>query len=259
MTTHMPVEYFDEPLRGSFIKSLVLHGLVLGGIAGYVLWKPPVEQFGEENAGGATVAVTPVSSIPLPSRGQQNPLAADAKSTAPQAPPEKPAPKAAPKENAKAIPIPTERPTKTKEDIAAEQQKFRPLEPLPNQLTQQRAPALSDQMYKKSGSARVGTEMNTTLGSRFPAYAAIVRDRVAAAWRTADVDARLKTAPTAIVAFELLRNGTVRNVRLVQRSGITSLDFSVQRAVQDAAPFPELPREYNGDMVPVEFQFELSR
>jgi TonB family protein len=97
------------------------------------------------------------------------------------------------------------------------------------------------------------------LGNRFPGYAQQIQELIARKWRTGDVDPNLQSAPTVIATFDLMRDGTTRNIKLLQRSGILSLDFSVQRAIQDASPFPPIPAGYDKDSVPVEFWFVLKR
>jgi protein TonB len=61
------------------------------------------------------------------------------------------------------------------------------------------------------------------------------------------------------VTFEIVRDGSVRNVRLLQRSGNLALDNSAQRAILQAGPFPQLPADYNRDSASVEFWFQLKR
>ena len=68
-----------------------------------------------------------------------------------------------------------------------------------------------------------------------------------------------RNAKPATVSFDILRNGEVRYVKIVQSSGIATLDFSARRAVIEAAPFPELPREFQRDSANVEFTFQLQR
>jgi len=46
------------------------------------------------------------------------------------------------------------------------------------------------------------------------------------------------------VTFTILPDGSVTSVRVTQPSGATLLDMAAQRAVQNAAPFGPLPREY---------------
>jgi protein TonB len=62
-----------------------------------------------------------------------------------------------------------------------------------------------------------------------------------------------------IVTFEILRDGTVRNAKVAQRSGNTTLDYSALRAVMDAGPFPPLPSGYDRTEANIELQFQLQR
>jgi TonB family protein len=61
-----------------------------------------------------------------------------------------------------------------------------------------------------------------------------------------------------IATFELLRDGSVRNLAILQGSGISTLDFSVRRAIQDSR-FPPIPAGFDKDYAKVEFTFELKR
>jgi len=74
-----------------------------------------------------------------------------------------------------------------------------------------------------------------------------------------EVDASLRTAPVVIATFDLMRDGSTRNVKILQRSGNLSLDNSVQRAILDASPFPPIPAGFEHDFARVEFWFELKR
>lgn len=75
------------------------------------------------------------------------------------------------------------------------------------------------------------------------------------------MEARYTTAPVVIATFDLMRSGTVTNLKLLQTSGIASLDNSVQRAILDANPFPPIPPAGCTDRssARVEFDFELKR
>ena len=110
-----------------------------------------------------------------------------------------------------------------------------------------------------AGAGRVGTGANTTLGSRFGAYSALIQERITQRWRTGDVDANIRTAPQVVVNFEIQRDGTIGAPRIVQGSGIATLDFSVRRAILEASPFPPLPKEFERNSATVEFVFELKR
>jgi len=259
MTAHADILDQRESTRGAFAGALVLHGAILGGMAVYGLVKGHVEPFGAPNAGGA-IGVEVASSIPLAHRGMPNPVANPSDSEVPQTPvKEKEAiKKETPPKDAVAIKSKTK---KKLEQVASAKQRFRPFDELEkNQLTQREAPAVSNPMFQpKQGSGQIGTGENTTLGSRFAGYAQQIQQLVAQKWRTTDVDPRITNAPTVIATFELLRNGSVRNVQILQRSGIASLDYSVQRAILEASPFPPIPPGFEKDSAKIEFWFELKR
>jgi len=59
----------------------------------------------------------------------------------------------------------------------------------------------------------------------------------------------------AVVAFDIRRDGTVANVRVVQSSGVPSLDRSALRAVLDASPLPPVPPAWSEPFLPAEFRF----
>jgi len=99
----------------------------------------------------------------------------------------------------------------------------------------------------------------SSLGTRFGEYEARMRQIIASKWQTNDVDRNLKTAPVAIVTFEIMRDGTIRNVKLTQSSGVFALDTSSQRAVLDASPLPPLPNQFERDSARVEILFQLKR
>jgi len=51
----------------------------------------------------------------------------------------------------------------------------------------------------------------------------------------------------AIITFHINRDGSLSDLRIGQSSGYNSFDIAAMRAVQNAAPFPPLPRAYNHD------------
>ena len=113
-------------------------------------------------------------------------------------------------------------------------------------------------MFQKPGAGGIGVGPNSVLGGRYGAYADLVIQRVSEKWQTAGL-AGLHTAPMVVVTFDILRDGSVRNVQIAQRSGNNTLDYSAQRAVMDAAPFPQLPPGYERNEANVELRFQLQR
>ena len=112
--------------------------------------------------------------------------------------------------------------------------------------------------YALAGGGGVGVGNNSPFGNQFGAYADLLRNRVAQYWQTTD-DPRLRTAPQVSVTFTLHRDGSVTGIRITQKSGITALDISAQRAIMDAAPFPQLPPQFPKNEAEIEFVFELKR
>jgi periplasmic protein TonB len=248
-----------ERLSLPLVASLALHGaLVLATALGGFFPSHRTPSFGDLNPTGGSVAITPVSKLPMPAQqGLKNPLASDTEAKVPP-PPAKPKPAEAAKVEPDAVALKSRRAPKRPQE-AASTQKYRPREEDPNQLKSTTGQRMTSSMYNVTGSGGVGVGQGNPFGNRFGAYAALIRDRVAQRWRTNDVDRTVQTAPPAIVTFDLYRDGSVRNVRIAQTSGNYALDLSAQRAVIEAAPLPPLPREYERESATIEFWFQLQR
>lgn len=260
MPSHVDILEQQESLRSPLLVSAVVHGLVFTlivlnaslGDRGRVAWGTP------HSLGGGSVGITAVSQIPLPTRsGETNLLANDTESRVPQAP--RPQPKAAaPKPDMNAIPLPG-----AAQRLARTPQSGRQYQPngaRPNQVYSQSGQALSSSMFSaQTGTGGVGLGPGSAFGERFGAYRDLLEQRVAQKWRTDDVDARLQTAPPVIVTFEIMRDGTIRGVRIESGSGNRALDLSAQRAIYEAAPFSPLPREYDRNSAQIEIWFLLKR
>ena len=96
-------------------------------------------------------------------------------------------------------------------------------------------------------------------GSRFSWYVEAVQRRISGNWLASTVDPSVATAPRVVVTFTILRDGSVANIQLTQRSNNSSVDSSATRAVQDSSPLARLPAEYSGSSVNVEFWFDFHR
>src|SRR5258706_14017105 len=80
-------------------------------------------------------------------------------------------------------------------------------------------------MYQKPGSsAGVGLNPNSLVGTRFGAYAQALMEAVGSHWNTGGLAG--VGAPPAIVNVDVMRDGTVRNPRIVQSNGNDSIDRS---------------------------------
>jgi protein TonB len=252
-----------DSLRKPVLGSAVLHGVVFGTL---LVWEVATNgnrvMWGDANSGGpGSVAINVVSKIPLPSRsGIVNPLANDTQSSVLTPPPAAKAQHRAPPEEPDAIPIKSRaQPKQAQVDKSVQNTWRAKQQDRPNQLYSQSGPALVSNMIGQTGAGGVGVGLGSPFGNRFGNYVTILRQRVAEKWQTGEVDARIKSAPRVIATFDLMRDGSVRNVRIEQGSGNAVLDYSAQRAIYDASPFPPLPAGFERNDAVIEFWFELRR
>ncbi len=265
VAAHPDILGVPDSLNKPLVLSLAVHTLFFASIYAYnMVERRARELWGDPNAlgGGGGVAITPVSQIPIVTPGGiRNPVANDTESRVPAPPKQDTARRRVRADDPDAISLKTSRQKKRQSDIAASSQRYRALkDERPNQLYSATGQAASSTMYGvTTGSGGVGVGPGGVFGLRYGWYERLLRERVARAWRTDDVDPRIQTAPTVIVVFDIARDGSVRNVRVLQRSGNLALDNSAQRAVLQASPFPQLPADFNRDSASVEFWFQLKR
>src|SRR5204863_3667789 len=158
-----------------------------------------------------------------------------------------------------AIPLKGREPKKTSR-VTANSEKYRPYtEPKPNQVYSSTGSAMVSPMIGTPGSGGVGLGKGMPLGDRFGAYAALLQQRIAQNWNTQDVDPRVRTAPPVIMNFTILKDGTIREIRVITSSGNTVLDRSAERALYAVGKFEPLPAAYPRDEAVIEFWFELKR
>jgi len=256
MVRHADILDQRDSLGGPFIQSVLLHAAIAGAlILSSISFEHSHQVWGSANtSAGNAVAINSVKSIPLPSRaGRINPVANDTESQVPQAP--KPEPRKQIKVPENAIPLKSRLAKKQPRPEAP--QHYRPLPPAANQVFSSQAPAAVSPMFEKPGSGGVGVGPNSSFGNQFGAYADLVVQRVTDKWQTTGL-AGLHL-PIVVVTFDILRDGSVRNPQIAQRSGNSTLDYSALRAVMDAGPFPPLPSNYSGSSTSVELRFQLQR
>ncbi len=263
MTAHLDILAQPEPLGRPLVVSVALHVCVLAGlfVQGMIANRPS-ELWGDPGSlGGGSVAITPVSQIPLPARGgPPNPLASDTESAVPPAPPAKKQARREPEPDPAAIAIKSRAGARQSSPVQKKAAASKLSVPeTPNQLYSTTGRALSSPMVAQTGSG--GTRMGAggAFGDRFGYYRSLLEQRVARQWRTGDVDPRLETAPPVIVTFVIRRDGSASNIRLEQSSGNRALDYSAERAIREAGPFPPLPQGFDRDEARIEFWFELKR
>jgi periplasmic protein TonB len=258
MPQHADILDQDDSLGRPLLQSVLLHAALAGAlVVSSIQFSHSRQVWGSPNTGaGNAVAINSVKTIPLPSRaGQINPVANDTESQVPQAPEPKPQPKREVKVSDNAIPIPSRfAKRQPKREVS---QKYHPKFIPENQVFSRLAPAAVSPMFQKPGAGGVGVGPNSTFGTQFGAYADLVVQRVTDKWQTNGLAGI--NVPLVVVTFDILRNGSIKNPQLAQRSGNATLDFSALRAVTDAAPFPPLPSNYSGSSTSVELRFQLQK
>jgi protein TonB len=265
MTPHTDILDQPEPLGKSLAGSVALH-ISVGAALLMSAWigHGPRVEWGDINGGGmGSVAVNVVPRIPMPGRsGPINPVANDTESVVPTPPPKTKAQRKVEEQELNAIAIKSRNASKKASRAASAPNKFREQQQdLPNQVYSSAGQAMVSPMYGMTGGGGVGIGTNSPFGAQFGWYVNLLRDQVARNWRTSDLDPRLRTAPPVVLTFIIRRDGSVApgSVRVSQRSGNQTLDFSAQRAILDAAPFQALPPQFQRSEAEIEFWFELRR
>jgi TonB family protein len=67
--------------------------------------------------------------------------------------------------------------------------------------------------------------------------------------------ARLGEKGRVGIVFEILRDGTVPQLRLVASSGSDALDRAALAGIRASIPFPPLPEEFTGNHLVLQFIF----
>lgn len=225
----------DRGLSAGFLFSLAGHLLMAGAAFGAAALapKPPLLQ------------VAPGFVVPLPRGGGGTPNVEPAPAPAPPEPapvrPEPPAPK--PEPPPKVIKPPKETPKRGLPPVDARKSRT----PAPTPPPRGGTPSATDARAATRTSAAPGIE----LGPAAPGvpggsdtgdyYLAGVQRKIWMLWSQ-----QIKTgfSRPVTVSFTILANGSVEDVRVVQSSGASLLDFAAQRSVLSAAPFHPLPKDY---------------
>lgn len=96
--------------------------------------------------------------------------------------------------------------------------------------------------------------------TRYGWYVAAVIRKLHNNWDQNTIDPAVRAAHRAksTVQFTILRDGTVKNLRIYQSGGNLSLDNSGLRAVLSSGSMPPLPNDYSASEVTVIFDFDTS-
>lgn len=208
--------------------------------------------------GGDAMGVTLVSSVPLPAKPTQtqNVLANESKGLT------KSEPKVEEKEpdaieiQGRNTKIKKKPPTSTKAKN----------EPEPEETNQaafgEGGPVSGPYGSFAAGGAKGGFEVNGgggDFGTRYGWYVQVIQQKVSENWLKYEVDPRITSANRVFITFDIARDGHPFNVQVEQSSGVPSLDISAMRALQRIDTFGNLPPDYSGSKLTVEYWFDYKR
>jgi TonB family protein len=254
-------------LKGPLVWSMVLHSLLFGSLAVSTILSHRGDLWGGPGGGGAVSVklVGGLSGVPLPrpETVTTNRVVDETKGlykSEPQPKPKVPPPdtKQIPEFTKEKQPRYVTRPSKTLEDPTPPPQNAVP-------YGQGGSPAVPYTQFGMGAGGATNAGMGFSgqgggeFAGRFSWYVTAVQNRVSSNWLQSTVDPSLRWAPRAVVSFDILRNGAVANVQVLQSSGNASVDASAVRAIMGSNPMNALPNEYAGNKVSVEFWFDFRR
>jgi protein TonB len=194
-------------------------------------------------------------------------VAAPAPSTkrlAPEALPSPPPEEKPPPAPAKTPPAPVEKPAPvTPKPPKAKPPAPTPKPPAPAEPNREPSPKTAAPAEPAPGETpSTGTDVATikTPGLAFP-YPEYLRNIVTQVYQRWDRTSA-KQSSFAEISFLILRDGSVRDIRFVTRSGSFAFDLDAQGAIEAAGntrAFGPLPDGWNADVLPVSFYFKPTR
>lgn len=92
---------------------------------------------------------------------------------------------------------------------------------------------------------------------QFTYYLVIIQNKISSNWLPSFTAGKGGEGKRAIIAFRIMRNGQVRDLRVETPSGLSILDQSALRAISRSNPLPPLPQRFLDDSLGVHFSFEL--
>jgi len=195
---------------------------------------------------------------PEPPKAPPPPKVAEKKPEPPKKPPKpkvekKPEPQAASSREARSA-IDALRERQAKRAKEEQQAKAQQAEAEQRRTASARVAALRNQLAQQES---IGDSAVTAIGVqqvRLMAYQQRLRDKIVETW-ILPLSAEQRRNLQATAQFQVLRNGDVTQLELVQPSGNALFDASLLRAIRRASPLPSLPADYALDSLEVVMRF----
>jgi TonB family protein len=254
-----------EGLKKPLVWSAVFHGLLFGSLTISTIFSHRGDMWGSAGGDGSVsvglVAKLPGIMLPRPDVVTQSQTVDTSKGLYKEEP--KPKPKPIEPDVQK---IPEFAKEKSPKIISRPSKVFEDKTPPPANAVpygQGGAPALPYSSFAMNGPTQGGMGFTGPGGGdfsgRFPSYVDAVRNRISSNWLQSTVDPSVRWAPRSSFSFQILRDGTVTNIQMLQSSSNRSVDNSALRAIQSSSPMSPLPSNYPGNSVTVEFWFDFRR
>src|SRR5215475_2371773 len=253
----------DFGLPKFFGYSLALHAIAAGAIAAAIIFHVAGQSWGDVGSAGEGAVKVKLTSnaataglpMPTPPVIEDNKMFDPTHSLYNEA--KQPKPPEPPKEVVKIPDKEKPKPIERKSPAISK------TPPPPNTIAQNSGGAKYPQGYSQTptpatnGGPQFQTQGGGDFAGRYPAYVAAMIRRISQNWNQASIDPAARASRTirATATFTILRDGTVKDVRIVDSSRNSSFDNSGLRALYDSNPMPALPSDYNGSYLTVTFDF----
>jgi len=237
-------------LHLAFAGFVVLYTMFIHGMRG--------EGWGG-GGGGDAMGATLVTTVPLPANPVQteNVLATESKGLSKSQPKTQ-------EQEAEAVAIPDKNTKKKPKPVTTTMQ--RKAEPEPEESNQipygEGGPVSGPYGMFSAASAKGGFGFPGgagDFGSRYAWYVRVIQRKVQDNWLKYEVDPRITEANRVYLVFDVMRDGSPRNVQIEQSSSVPALDQCAVRAIQRIDTFGPLPADYSGSKISVEWWFDYSK
>jgi TonB family protein len=101
-------------------------------------------------------------------------------------------------------------------------------------------------------------ERGNPFGIGFAWYAEALQRRLSEEWGKTLGQVSGPTDKPVVVRFQILRDGRIEDIRVVDSSGNRSFDYSAHRAVQFINPFRALPPALRRNAIAIEMTFRMN-
>ena len=227
----------DDRFGSGMAGAIGLHIAVAAALIA-AAWLNPLshQHWGESASQAGSIQASMVSAIPLP---QKAPPVKDSV-LAPEDVRAKPPAKTRP------APVPTPAPPKHPQ----------PTPVTPKATTGETATQLPQSVSQVQNGTASLTVQNKTFGDRYAYYLQVVGRKVSQNWFTQEADPTSSVGRSVTLIFDIERDGSPANVRVLTRSGSASLDSSAVHALGRIDGFGPLPA---GNQITVQDTFQYHR